>query len=81
VQAQIKRVLPSKQARNRITEIIDRPAEGNIEIKFGEGGAFLFLDVPEDLFDQLTQAEDSNRFFRDHMKGRYKHERVTPAVQ
>jgi hypothetical protein len=71
----------AKKPPSRITEIIDDPANGNIIITFGEGGTFTFLDVPEELFDQLTQAEDSTRFFRDHMKGRYKHERVTPAVQ
>lgn len=49
--------------------------DGILKIIFKSGDSWLYFDVPEDLFEELLNAESCGSYFIQNVKSRYREEK------
>lgn len=46
-----------------------------LEIEFNHGGIYKYFDVPEDVYDELMEADSHGRYFVYNIKDDYEYEK------
>jgi len=44
-----------------------------LEVEFHHGAVYVYLDVPQDVFEELKAAESKGLFFNSNIRDRYPH--------
>ena len=47
-----------------------------LEIEFNKGGIYQYFDVPPPVYEQLTQADSSDLFFLEEIRGVFRYART-----
>ena len=47
-----------------------------LEVEFHHGAVYVYLDVPQDVFEELKAAESKGRFFNSNIRSVYTHEKL-----
>lgn len=59
-----------------ITKIAYDESEKLLTLTFASGGAYVYKDVPKEVFDSLLAAESAGKYFHAHVKNKYETEKV-----
>lgn len=51
-------------------------ATREMEVIFTGGGIYRFSNVPAEFYIRFLRSESKGNFFQDHIKGRFRHERL-----
>lgn len=49
---------------------------GALEIEFGSGGVYRYLEVPRGVYEDLLRADSHGRYFHDYIRGEYDYRRI-----
>lgn len=47
-----------------------------LEVEFQHGAVYVYLDVPQDVFEELKAAESKGRFFNSNIRSVYTHAKL-----
>jgi hypothetical protein len=47
-----------------------------LEIEFNHGGVYQYFDVPEDVYDELMNADSHGQYLAHNIKGAYRYSKV-----
>jgi hypothetical protein len=47
------------------------PKREMLEVEFRSGNVYRYLDVPEEIFQDLLQAKSKGRYFGENIRGRF----------
>ena len=50
--------------------------EGNLYVKFHNGGTYQYSNVPEDIYFQFLNAESKGKFLHANIKGKYSYSKI-----
>ena len=50
--------------------------EQTLEVEFQHGAVYVYLDVPQDVFEELKAAESKGRFFNSNIRSVYTHAKL-----
>lgn len=51
-------------------------SEKTLEVEFHHGAVYVYLDVPQDVFEELKTAESKGRFFNSNIRSVYTHAKL-----
>ena len=51
-------------------------ANGNLHIRFRNGGRYVYDGVPRETYDKAVEARSLGGFIHEHIKGKYNHTRI-----
>ncbi|MDO9579555.1 MAG: KTSC domain-containing protein [Bacteroidales bacterium] len=47
-----------------------------LEIEFNHGGVYQYFDVPQDVYDELMDADSYGKYFVHNIKDEYEYDRI-----
>ena len=47
-----------------------------LEIEFNHGGVYQYFDVPQDVYDELMNADSHGKYFVHNIKDEYEYDRI-----
>jgi hypothetical protein len=47
-----------------------------LEVQFESGRVYQYFDVPEDVYNEMLNAESKGRYFNSHIRGRYNYQEI-----
>lgn len=50
--------------------------EESLTVEFGNGGRYVYKDVPQTIFNDLVNAESEGKYFLANIKGKFEYEKI-----
>ena len=47
-----------------------------LEIQFESGKVYQYFDVPEDVYEDMLNAESKGKYFNSHIRGKYNYQEI-----
>ncbi len=56
-----------------------QPKDAWLELEFRSGAIYRYLRVPQEIYQQLLQAESKGRYFNEHIRDRFPTVKIRPS--
>ena len=61
---------------SNVDKIIYYTKQNALEIKFHSGGKYKYFDVPQEIVDNLLEADSCGSYYHNHIKGKYQSKKI-----
>jgi hypothetical protein len=56
-----------------------QPRNALLEVEFRTGAVYRYFEVPASIYQELLEAESKGRYFNQHIRNRFRTEKIDPA--